>query len=59
MDDIRAKRYVRVDTLTDELFQDATFTEFEDDHYNQKLAADGSNFRWLAYAERDGDRVAA
>lgn len=55
----RSRRYVRINTETDELHQDVSLFPDEVDRLNEKLAADGSEFRWVAYGQREGDSVAA
>lgn len=54
----RAKRYVRINTETDELFQDVSLFPDEVDRLNEKLAADGSEFRWVPYGTREEDVAA-
>lgn len=56
---VMAKRFVRINIETDELFQDVALMPEEADRLNEKLAADGSEFRWMAYGTREGDSVAA
>lgn len=53
------RRYVRIDTENGDVYEDDFFTEDEVININQKLAADGEPDRWLPYAERAGDSVAA
>jgi hypothetical protein len=59
MDNISTRRYVRLNIETDELFQDVSLFPEEVSHLNEKLAADGSEFRWVPYGQREGDAVAA
>lgn len=56
---VMAKRFVRINTETDELFQDVALMPEEADRLNEKLAADGSKYRWMAYGSRAGDVIAA
>lgn len=53
MSDIRSRRYVRINTETDELFQDVALFPDEAAHLNEKLAADGSEFRWVPYGAEE------
>lgn len=53
------KRYVRIDTETGDVYQDDFFTEDEVLNINAKLAADGSDLRWVPYGQRAGESVAA
>lgn len=55
----RSRRFVRINTATDELFQDVSLFPDEADRLNEKLAADGSDFRWVPYGQREEDSVAA
>ena len=59
MDNIRTRRYVRLNVETNELFQDVALFPDEVSRLNEKLAADGSEFRWVPYGTREGDVVAA
>ena len=59
MDNISKRRYVRLNTKTDEMYQDVLLFPDEATHFNQKLAADASEFRWVPYGQREGDAVAA
>lgn len=56
---VMARRFVRINTETDEMFQDLALMPEEADRLNEKLAADGSEFRWMAYGSREGDVIAA
>jgi hypothetical protein len=56
---VMAKRFVRINTETDELFQDVTLMPEEAACLNEKLAADCSEYRWVPYGSREGDTVAA
>lgn len=49
----RRRRYVRINTETDELFQDIDLFAEEADRLNEKLAADGSDFRWMPYGAEE------
>ncbi len=55
----RKQRFVRINTETDEMFQDLLLFSDEVAHLNEKLAADGSEFRWVPYGQRKEDSVAA
>ena len=59
MTDTRSRRFVRINTQTDELFQDLLLFPEEVEHLNVKLAADGSEYRWVPYGQREGDYAAA
>lgn len=48
-------RYVRINTETEELFQDLLLFPEEADRLNEKLAADCSEFRWVPYGPRAGE----
>ena len=54
-----ARRFVRINTATDELYQDVSLFPEEVDRLNEKLAADGSDYRWVPYGQRADDSVAA
>lgn len=58
MDNLNSRRYVRINTVTDELYQDVLLFPDEVDRLNEKLAADGSEFRWVPYGQREGDVAA-
>lgn len=56
---MEAKRtYFRLNTDTDEVFQDLPMLPEEADRLNEKLEADGSEFRWVPYGQRKEDVAA-
>lgn len=52
------RRYVRLNQATDELFEDLILFPEEADRLNARLAADGSEFRWMAYGTREEEKAA-
>jgi hypothetical protein len=56
---VSKRRYVRLNTETDQLFQDVLLFPDEADRMNEKLAADGSDFRWVLYGAAAGEAIAA
>jgi len=56
---VNKRLYVRLNTETDELFQDVLLFPEEADRINEKLAAEASNFRWVPYGAAAGEAVAA
>jgi hypothetical protein len=55
---IDKRRYVRIDTATEELYQDLLLFPEEADRLNEKLAADGSEFRWAPYGAVETEAAA-
>lgn len=52
------KRFVRLNMNTDALLEDVSLTPIEAINLNAKLAADGSIYRWIPFAEEPEDYAA-
>lgn len=59
MEDLRPRRYVRMSTETEQLFEDVVMTPEDAGDVNEKLAADGERYRWVPYGTREGEGMAA
>ena len=49
----KCRHYVLLDTETEELKQDEFLTEEDAQDINEKLAADGSPYRWIPWEEQE------
>jgi hypothetical protein len=58
MNDLGPRRYVLLNTQTDELHQDDMLTPDEADNINSRLAGKGEPYRWQPYGARKGDVAA-
>jgi len=50
---VEPHRFVLLNIKTDELYQDEILTEEDARDINEKYAADGSEYRWIPWAEQE------
>ena len=56
---VAPRRYVRINMNSDALLEDEMFTPEDARDANERLAADGSIYRWIPFADEPGEVNAA